>query len=95
MKNIIAKIPGTGPDILLLATHYDTALLPDFVGADDGGSGTGTMLELARMLCSRKGKANVWIAFFDGEEAQGQWPNRESIRWTDTNSTFGSRELAA
>lgn len=95
MKNIIAKIPGTGQDILLFATHYDTARLPDFVGADDGGSGTGTMLELARLLCSRRGRLNVWIAFFDGEEAQGQWTDRDSIRWTDTNSTFGSRELAA
>jgi glutaminyl-peptide cyclotransferase len=95
MKNIIAKIPGTGPDILLFATHYDTARLANFVGADDGGSGTGTMLELARVLCARKSKLNVWIAFFDGEEAQGQWTDRASIRWTNANSTFGSRELAA
>jgi Zn-dependent M28 family amino/carboxypeptidase len=56
MKNIIAKIPGTGPDILLFAAHYDTVRLPNFVGADDGGSGTGAMLELARLLCSRKSK---------------------------------------
>jgi len=95
MKNIIAKIPGTGPNILLFATHYDTVRLPNFVGADDGGSGTGTMLELARLLCSRKTKLKIWIAFFDGEEAQGRWTDRNSIRWTDTNSTFGSREMAA
>lgn len=91
MKNIIAKIPGSGPGIVLYATHYDTVRLPNFVGADDGGSGTGTMLELARLLCSRKGKLNNWIVFFDGEEAQGQWADKNSIRWTATNSTFGSR----
>jgi len=95
MKNIIAKIPGTGPGIVLFATHYDTVRLPNFVGADDGGSGTGTMMELARVLCSRKGKLNIWIVFFDGEEAQGQWADKNSIQWTATNNTFGSREMAA
>jgi glutaminyl-peptide cyclotransferase len=97
MENIIAKIPGTNSDIVLYATHYDTVRLPNFVGADDGGSGTGTMLELARVLCARKSKSglNVWIVFFDGEEAQGQWTDKDSVQWTDTNSTFGSREMAA
>ena len=75
--------------------HYDTVRLPNFVGADDGGSGTGTMLELARVLCSRKSKLNTWIIFFDGEEAQGQWADKSSIQWTKTNNTFGSREMAA
>jgi glutaminyl-peptide cyclotransferase len=95
MKNITAKISGTEPGIVLFATHYDTVRLPNFVGADDGGSGTGTMLELARVLCSRKSKLNTWIVFFDGEEAQGQWTDKNSIQWTKTNNTFGSREMAA
>jgi glutaminyl-peptide cyclotransferase len=95
MKNIIAKIPGTNSSIVLYATHYDTLRMPDFVGADDGGSGTGTMLELARVLCARKSSLNVWIVFFDGEEAQGQWTDKYSVQWTDTNSTYGSREMAA
>ena len=54
MKNIIAKIPALGRGIVLYATHYDTLRMANFVGADDGGSGTGTMLELARVLCARK-----------------------------------------
>lgn len=95
MKNIVVKIPGTEPGIVLFATHYDTVRLPNFVGADDGGSGVGTMVELARVLCSRKGKLNTWIAFFDGEEAQGNWTDKNSIQWTKTNNTFGSREMAA
>jgi glutaminyl-peptide cyclotransferase len=97
MKNIIAKVPGTGKGIVLFATHYDTVRVPNFVGADDGGSGTGTVLELARILCSRKSqsKLNIWIVFFDGEEAQENWPDKASIQWTNTNSTFGSREMAA
>jgi len=92
MKNIIAKIPGSGPGIVLFATHYDTVRLPNFVGADDGGSGTGTMMELARVLCSRKATQRL-IVFFDGEEAQGQWADKNSIQWTATNNTFGSREM--
>jgi glutaminyl-peptide cyclotransferase len=97
MKNIVAKIPGTGSDIVLYTTHYDTLRMANFVGADDGGSGTGTMLELARLFCARKTKisTNVWMVFFDGEEAQGQWTDKNSVQWTNTNSTYGSREMAA
>jgi len=97
MKNIVAKIPGTGSDIVLYTTHYDTLRMSNFVGADDGGSGTGLMLELARLFCVRKAKitTNVWIVFFDGEEAQGQWTDKNSVQWTNTNSTYGSREMAA
>ena len=88
MKNLIAKIPGEGPGIILLLTHYDTARIDNFVGADDGGSSTGLMLEMARLLCTEKKQPNsVWIAFLDGEEAL--------LKWSDTDSVYGSRELAA
>jgi len=95
MRNITAKIPGSGSGIVLYATHYDTLRLPDFVGADDGGSGTGTLLELARVLCARKNTLNVWITFFDAEESQGQWTDKNSVQWSNDNSTYGSREMAA
>ncbi|HEX2666357.1 MAG TPA: M28 family peptidase [Candidatus Acidoferrum sp.] len=88
MKNFLVTIPGEKPGIILLGTHYDTALLNgNFVGADDGGSSTALMLELARLLCPQRGKYAVWIAFFDGEEAMRQW--------SDTDSRYGSREMAA
>ena len=88
MKNIIAKISGASPDILLFTTHYDTKRLANFVGADDGGSSSGVMLELARSVCARKNALTVWIAFFDGEEAFNE-------DWVDPDNTYGSRELAA
>jgi hypothetical protein len=95
MKNIVVKIPGTGSNIILLATHYDTDMLDqndkkmtDFVGADDAGSSTGLMLEMARVLCGKPQPSNIWIAFLDGEEALQHWDN-------DTDSVFGSKELAA
>lgn len=99
MKNIVVKLPGAKPNsgIILYTTHYDTIRIPNFVGADDGGSGTGVMLELARLFCARKNSLNVWIAFFDGEEAQGNWKDGASVQWHDdlSNNTYGSRELAA
>jgi len=87
MKNIVAKIPGDKPGIIMLATHYDTKLLPNFVGADDAGSSTGVMLELARLLCPKHGAYQVWITFLDGEEAMKEW--------SDTDSRYGSRQMAA
>src|SRR5436309_2263799 len=87
MKNFLVKIPGEKPGVILLGTHYDTKLLENFVGADDGGSSTGVMLELARLLCKQRGKYPVWIAFFDGEEAVKDW--------SDTDSRYGSRQMAA
>lgn len=87
MKNILVKIPGEKPGVILLGTHYDTLLKENFVGADDAGSSTALMLELARILCAQHGKYAVWIAFFDGEEAMKQW--------SDTDSRYGSRQMAA
>src|SRR6266852_4405657 len=87
MKNILVKIPGEKPGVILLGTHYDTLLMDNFVGADDGGSSTAVMLELARLLCAQKGKYAVWIAFFDGEEAMKSW--------SATDSRYGSRQMAA
>lgn len=99
MKSIVVKLPGAKPNsgIILYTTHYDTVRIPNFVGADDGGSGTGVMLELARLFCARKNSLNVWIAFFDGEEAQGNWTDKYSVQWHNdlSNNTYGSRELAA
>jgi glutaminyl-peptide cyclotransferase len=87
MKNILVKIPGEKPGIYLLGTHYDTKKMENFVGADDGGSSTAVILEIARLLCAQHGPHPVWIAFFDGEEAVRQW--------SDNDSRYGSREMAA
>lgn len=87
-KNIFVKIPGERPGIILLATHYDTKKLDNFVGADDGGSSTGLMLEMARLLCAKHSRYAVWIAFFDGEEAVRK-------EWEDPDNRYGSRQMAA
>ena len=89
MKNITVKIAGEGQGIILLLTHYDTKKLDNFVGADDGGSSTGFMLEMARDMCGSKKQQNaVWMGFLDGEEAMVDWNS-------NNDNTYGSREMAA
>ena len=88
MKNLLVKIPGEKPGVILLGTHYDTKRLDNFVGADDAGSSTAVMLELARQLCAKRGRYAVWIAFFDGEEAVRP-------QWEDPDNRYGSRQMAA
>lgn len=88
MKNIVAKIPGERQGIILLSTHYDTKKLDNFVGADDGGSSTAVMLELARKMCGMRPRYSIWIAFFDGEEAVRK-------EWQDPDNRYGSRQMAA
>ncbi len=92
MANVIGKASEQSGNILLLLSHYDTkqlANVPGFVGANDGASSSGVLLELARLLCSpsRNNKLTPWIVFTDGEEAY--------VEWSETDSTYGSRQLAA
>src|SRR6266404_2489879 len=88
MKNIVVKIPGERQGIILLGTHYDTKRLDNFVGADDGGSSTGLMLEMARRMCEQRPRYSIWIAFLDGEEAVRR-------QWQDPDNRYGSRQMAA
>jgi Zn-dependent M28 family amino/carboxypeptidase len=88
MSNLVARTGSGANGILVLATHYDTKFMEgvQFVGANDGGSGTGLLLELARVLAGRKGKLDCWLVFLDGEEA--------FVEWSTFDSTYGSRHLA-
>ena len=88
MANVIAVLPGRRPDVVMVAGHYDTKLFKQFqfVGANDGGSSTGLLLELARRLAARPRDYTYWLVWFDGEEARGAWTDRDSL--------YGSRRLA-
>ncbi|MCZ2073503.1 MAG: M28 family peptidase [Bryobacteraceae bacterium] len=88
MKNIIALFPGTSGKALVVSGHYDTKWMPDirFVGANDGGSSTGFLLEMARVLSTRKQKDDIYLVWFDGEEAIERWSEKDGI--------YGSRHLA-
>jgi len=88
MKNIIAKFPGKSGKAIVITGHYDTKYFPGrkFVGASDGGSSTGLLLEMARVLARQTRTDDVYLVWFDGEEAVGEW--------SDTDSVYGSRHLA-
>ncbi len=87
MTNLIAKIPGARPQVIIVAGHYETKRFDDFafVGANDGGSSAAFLLELARVLARRKNVFTIWLVFFDGEEAFQQF--------TATDGLYGSRHL--
>jgi len=87
MENIIARFPGKSGRAIAITGHYDTKKMASFVGANDGGSSTGMLLELASALQGRPRIDDVYVVFFDGEEAIHDW--------SDTDSLYGSRHLAA
>jgi glutaminyl-peptide cyclotransferase len=89
MRNIIAKFPGSSGRAIVITGHLDTKPMPGavFLGANDGGSSTGFLLELARSVNTMIHTDDIMLVFFDGEEAFGEW--------SDTNGTYGSRHLAA
>ncbi len=83
LTNLIATIdpPGGAPKDgwVLLAAHYDSTAnrtpgwrpaLDPAPGADDNGTGTASLLELARVLAAERAtlRQRVVLAFFDGEE---------------------------
>jgi hypothetical protein len=73
----------------LLCSHYDTKTFDTirFVGANDGGSSTGLLIEMARVLAlSPALAAKIELLFFDGEEA--------FENFTATDGLYGSRHFA-
>ena len=89
MANVVAVLPGRRADVILIGGHYDTKWFPDrhFVGANDGGSSTAFLIELARQLARVPHDFTYWVVFFDGEEAR--------LSWTATDSLYGSRRMVA
>src|SRR5216684_6531655 len=89
MVNLIATIPGASKDRLVVAGHYDTKKFREFrfLGANDGGSSAAFVLELARVLKSRRNPLTIELLFLDGEEAV--------VEWQGDDHTYGSRHYVA
>ncbi len=89
IHNIIAKFPGKKDGIIVIAGHYETnyPLSNNFVGANDSGSDTGLMLELANQFRGKQLEGySIWLLWTDGEEA--------FVKWSETDSLYGTRHLA-
>ncbi len=70
----------------ILCTHYDTKKFStiEFLGANDGGSGTAGLVEFARALAKEPRLASKTdLVFFDGEEAVQQF--------SESDGLYGSR----
>ena len=94
MANVIADVPGRSLDgepapIVILCSHIDTKIFDfEFVGANDGGSSTAVLLELARGLASTAPHGVTYrLIFLDGEEALRP-------EWRGLDNTYGSRYYA-
>lgn len=86
MANVRALVPGrTSGRRLIVAGHYDTKRFDEFtfVGANDGGSSTAFLIELARVLKARDNAVAIELLFLDGEEAV--------VEWVGEDNTYGSR----
>ena len=98
MANIVGEIPGETKTLILITSHYDTKYYKDmqFLGANDPGSSVATLLEIGRVLGSRKEKPKVTyrLVFFDGEESTCEgWDQCGSAENPD--NTYGSRHYVS
>jgi glutaminyl-peptide cyclotransferase len=96
MRNFIVRYPGKKNGVIVLASHYETNYplrKIHFVGANDGAATTGLLMAIGDRLHAetRGGRKldgySIWLVFFDGEEAFNTWSR--------SDSTYGSRHLAA
>ncbi|MEI6971928.1 MAG: M28 family metallopeptidase [bacterium] len=88
-RNVIGRVVAGGDRLIVLGSHYDTksGLGPRFKGANDSGSSTGLLLELASAFAKRPVQgAEIIFAFFDGEEC--------SVAYSKNDGLHGSRRLA-
>ena len=89
LVNLVATIPGTSKDRIVIGGHYDTKRFREFrfVGANDGGSSAAFLVELARVLKARRNPLTIELLFLDGEEAV--------VEWEGNDHTYGSRYYVA
>jgi glutaminyl-peptide cyclotransferase len=89
LRNVVGRLPGDGPAIVVGA-HYDTLVEPEgFVGANNGAAGTAVVVEVARALAQGSranadgvgaddarpvGEREVVFVLFDGEEPDAGLP---------------------
>ncbi len=87
-RNVIGIRLGQGSNLVILASHYDTksGISDTFQGANDSGSSSGLLIEIARVLHAQDTLPfSVMFAFFDGEECMEEYGESDGLH--------GSRQL--
>ncbi len=91
-NNLVIDIPGREQpnEVLLIGAHFDAA--PTAPGADDNGTGTAALLELARVLKDAPMKRTVRLAFFNLEEiglkGSAEYVRANKARWAAGEETI-------
>lgn len=107
-QNIVGSFSPEKTDRILLASHWDSRPMADhdaleayrnkpIDGADDGASGVGVLLELARQLQQERPNVGIDIIFFDAEDygtpasvdIPGDWWALGSQYWTQNPHVEG------
>jgi glutaminyl-peptide cyclotransferase len=88
--NVTGRVSGSGEGLIVLVSHFDTkaGIAEGFSGANDSGSSTGLLLELAELVARQwHGGPDILLAFVDGEEC--------TVRYGINDGLHGSRRLAS
>lgn len=103
MKNIIASFNPDAPGRIMLCSHWDSRPYADWDedksknrtpidGANDGASGVGVLLEIARIISLNKINIGLDIIFFDAED-YGE-PQDDNKKYNEDNWGLGSQYWA-
>ncbi|MES2560746.1 MAG: M28 family peptidase [Bacteroidota bacterium] len=83
-RNIIAEINPKAGNRILLSAHWDSRDRADkdvvdvnkaILGANDGGSGVGILMEIARIIKANPTDIGIDIVLFDAEDLGNEQPN--------------------
>lgn len=89
--NILGRFNPEAKNKVMLAAHYDTRPVADeetdavraatpIPGANDGGSGVGVMLEIARMMAADRPQTGVDLLFVDLEDSGSSGSDDYGVR---------------
>jgi len=87
----LRNFPGKSGRAIVITGHFDSKPMPGhvFLGANDGGSSTGFLLEMARVVNSVTHLDDIYLVWFDGEEAFGEWSDTTARMGAGTWRKFG------
>jgi hypothetical protein len=103
-KNLIGAFHPENPKRILLASHWDSRPFADsdpnpanrdkpIGGANDGASGVGVLLEIARQLKEKNPEVGIDIIFFDAEDWGTRNSQNESGDWWCLGSQHWAKNL--
>jgi hypothetical protein len=99
VKNVVATLPGTREEALLVSAHYDS--VPAGPGVGDDLAGAASVLEIARAMMKSESTRELSVVFLvdDGEEAGllgarafiADSPEARTVRWAVNMDNRGDR----